>query len=144
MNDGCDHTSTNAPDPIRTPKLSVLGRENGVVRTGDGGVEDECDGRRHASVRVEARSVGGRLGRWEEGCNSDVKRAWARVVLGWVTPGKSSCCIPPFCRNLVVNGVVRTGDVDVEDGRDGRRHASVRVEVRSVEGRLGRWEEGGV
>ncbi|KAH0725110.1 hypothetical protein KY284_000988 [Solanum tuberosum] len=95
MNDGCDHTSTNAPDPIRTPKLSVLGRENGVVRTGDGGVEDGRDGRRHASVRVEARngvvrtgdggvedgrdgrrhasvrvearSVGGRLGRWEEG-----------------------------------------------------------------------------
>ena len=26
-NDGCDHTSTNAPDPIRTPQLSVLGRE---------------------------------------------------------------------------------------------------------------------
>ncbi|GKV33216.1 hypothetical protein SLEP1_g41748 [Rubroshorea leprosula] len=25
--DGCDHTSTNAPDPIRTPQLSVLGRE---------------------------------------------------------------------------------------------------------------------
>ena len=25
--DGYDHTSTNAPDPIRTPKLSVLGRE---------------------------------------------------------------------------------------------------------------------
>ena len=25
--DGCDHTSTNAPDPIRTPKVSVLGRE---------------------------------------------------------------------------------------------------------------------
>ena len=25
--DGCDHTSTNALDPIRTPKLSVLGRE---------------------------------------------------------------------------------------------------------------------
>ena len=25
--DGCDHTSTNAPDPIRTPKLSVLRRE---------------------------------------------------------------------------------------------------------------------
>ena len=24
---GCDHTSTNAPDPIRTTKLSVLGRE---------------------------------------------------------------------------------------------------------------------
>ena len=24
---GCDHTSTNAPDPIRTPKLSVFGRE---------------------------------------------------------------------------------------------------------------------
>ena len=24
---GCDHTSTNAPDSIRTPKLSVLGRE---------------------------------------------------------------------------------------------------------------------
>ncbi|MED6154575.1 hypothetical protein PIB30_113862, partial [Stylosanthes scabra] len=22
----CDHTSTNAPDPIRTPQLSVLGR----------------------------------------------------------------------------------------------------------------------
>jgi hypothetical protein len=25
--DGFDHTSTKAPDPIRTPKLSVLGRE---------------------------------------------------------------------------------------------------------------------
>ena len=25
--DVCDHTSTNAPDPIRTPRLSVLGRE---------------------------------------------------------------------------------------------------------------------
>ena len=25
--DGCDHTSTNAPDPMRTPQLSVLGRE---------------------------------------------------------------------------------------------------------------------
>ena len=24
---GCDHTSTKAPDPIRTLKLSVLGRE---------------------------------------------------------------------------------------------------------------------
>ncbi|GAB4837311.1 hypothetical protein Ancab_002203 [Ancistrocladus abbreviatus] len=25
---GCDHTSTNAPDPIRTPQLSVFGRES--------------------------------------------------------------------------------------------------------------------
>ena len=25
--DGCDHTSTNAPDLIRTPQVSVLGRE---------------------------------------------------------------------------------------------------------------------
>ena len=25
--DVCDHTSTNAPDPIITPLLSVLGRE---------------------------------------------------------------------------------------------------------------------
>ena len=25
--DGCDHTNTNAPFPIRTPHLSVLGRE---------------------------------------------------------------------------------------------------------------------
>ena len=25
--DRCDHTSTNAPDPIRTPQLSGLGRE---------------------------------------------------------------------------------------------------------------------
>ena len=25
--DGCDHTCTNAPDPIRTPQLSVLGQE---------------------------------------------------------------------------------------------------------------------
>src|SRR5260221_304268 len=25
--DGCDHTNTNAPDPIRTPQLSVFGRE---------------------------------------------------------------------------------------------------------------------
>ena len=24
---GCDHTSTNAPDPIKTTQLSVLGRE---------------------------------------------------------------------------------------------------------------------
>ncbi|KAH0725086.1 hypothetical protein KY284_000951 [Solanum tuberosum] len=67
MNDGCDDTRTNAPKPIRTLKLSVLGRENDVVRTGDGGVEDGHDGRRHASVCVEARRIGGRLGRWEEG-----------------------------------------------------------------------------
>ena len=25
--DGCDHSSTNASVPIRTPQLSVLGRE---------------------------------------------------------------------------------------------------------------------
>ena len=25
--DGCDHTSTNAPNPIRTPQLSLLERE---------------------------------------------------------------------------------------------------------------------
>ena len=25
--DGCDHSNTIAPDPIRTPQLSVLGRE---------------------------------------------------------------------------------------------------------------------
>ena len=25
--DGCGHSSTNAPDPIRTLQLSVLGRE---------------------------------------------------------------------------------------------------------------------
>ena len=25
--DECDHTSTNLPDPIRTPQLSVLRRE---------------------------------------------------------------------------------------------------------------------
>ena len=25
--DWCDHTSHNAPDPIRTPQLSALGRE---------------------------------------------------------------------------------------------------------------------
>ena len=25
--DGCDHTCTNAPDPISTPQLSALGRE---------------------------------------------------------------------------------------------------------------------
>lgn len=25
--DGCDHTSTNAPDLIRTPQLSVLSQE---------------------------------------------------------------------------------------------------------------------
>ncbi|KAH0725090.1 hypothetical protein KY284_000955 [Solanum tuberosum] len=60
MNDGGVHTSTNASDPIRTPK-------NGVVRAGDVGVEDGRDGRRRASVCVVARSVEGRLGRWEEG-----------------------------------------------------------------------------
>ncbi|KAK2993613.1 hypothetical protein RJ640_010557 [Escallonia rubra] len=31
---GCDHTSTNAPDPIRTPQLSVLGREYAQKLTG--------------------------------------------------------------------------------------------------------------
>ncbi|KAH0725117.1 hypothetical protein KY284_000982 [Solanum tuberosum] len=54
MNDGCDHTSTNAPDPIRTPKLSVPGRENGVLgqamgalRMGvTGGVMRRCAWRR--------------------------------------------------------------------------------------------------
>ena len=30
----CDHTSTNAPDPIRTPQLSVLGHESST-RMGD-------------------------------------------------------------------------------------------------------------
>ena len=25
--DGCDHTRTNASDPIRTPQLRVIGRE---------------------------------------------------------------------------------------------------------------------
>jgi len=25
--DGCDHTSTKVPDPIRTPQLSMLRRE---------------------------------------------------------------------------------------------------------------------
>ena len=25
--DGCDYTRTNAPDPIRTPQVSVPGRE---------------------------------------------------------------------------------------------------------------------
>ena len=25
--DGCDHTSPKAPNPIRTPQLSMLGRE---------------------------------------------------------------------------------------------------------------------
>ncbi|WVY89310.1 hypothetical protein V8G54_034824 [Vigna mungo] len=29
--DRCDHTSTNAPDPIRTPQLSVLGRARVVL-----------------------------------------------------------------------------------------------------------------
>ncbi|KAH0725096.1 hypothetical protein KY284_000961 [Solanum tuberosum] len=76
-----------------------------------------------------------RLGRWGAGYGVGRKevRAWARVVLGWVTP-----------REVLVNGVVRIGNGGVEDGRDGRRHASVRVEARSVGGRLGRWEEGGV
>ncbi|KAH0725082.1 hypothetical protein KY284_000947 [Solanum tuberosum] len=67
MNDGCDHTNTNAPDPIKTPKLSVLGRKNYVIRTGDWGVENGRDVRRYASVRVEARSLWGRLRCWEEG-----------------------------------------------------------------------------
>ena len=31
--DGCDHTSTNAPDPIRTSQLSVLGESS--TRMGD-------------------------------------------------------------------------------------------------------------
>ncbi|KAH0729760.1 hypothetical protein KY289_000948 [Solanum tuberosum] len=58
MNDGCDHTSTNAPDPIRTTKLGVLGPENDVVRTGDGGV-----GRMGVTGGVMRRCAW-RLGRW--------------------------------------------------------------------------------
>ena len=27
QSDGCDHTSTKPPDPIRTPQLSMPGRE---------------------------------------------------------------------------------------------------------------------
>ncbi|KAL0730600.1 hypothetical protein Bca4012_026693 [Brassica carinata] len=53
---GCNHTSTNAPDPIRTLQLSVLGREARVV-----------------------------LGWVSFRENSAVKSAWARVVLGLVT-----------------------------------------------------------
>ncbi|KAH0725089.1 hypothetical protein KY284_000954 [Solanum tuberosum] len=58
-------------DPQGSPRVASLLfieiRSNGVVRTGDGGVEDGRDGRRHVSMRVDARSVGGRLGSWEEG-----------------------------------------------------------------------------
>ncbi|KAF8047446.1 hypothetical protein N665_3024s0001 [Sinapis alba] len=55
---GCDHTSTNAPDPIRTLQLSVIGRE----------------------YRFEPQKGCETLQ-----TNSAVKRDWARVVLGWVT-----------------------------------------------------------
>ncbi|KAF8095150.1 hypothetical protein N665_0339s0020 [Sinapis alba] len=55
---GCDHTSTNAPDPIRTLQLSLLGREYRFEP------QKGCE-----TLRT----------------NSAVKRSWARVVLGWVT-----------------------------------------------------------
>ncbi|KAH0729751.1 hypothetical protein KY289_000939 [Solanum tuberosum] len=61
MNYVCDRTSTNAPDPIRTTKLRVLGRENDVVRTGDGGV-----GRMGVTGGVMRRCAW-RLGRWGAG-----------------------------------------------------------------------------
>ncbi|RIA04352.1 hypothetical protein BRARA_K01418 [Brassica rapa] len=56
--DGCDHTRTNALDPIRTLQLSVVGREYRFnPQTG-------CRKLRHISA---------------------AKRAWTRVVLGWLT-----------------------------------------------------------
>ncbi|KAH0729774.1 hypothetical protein KY289_000962 [Solanum tuberosum] len=73
MNDGCDHTSTNAPDPIRTPKLSVLGQENDVVRTGDGGV-----GRMGVTGGVMRRCAW-RLGRWGAGLGVGRKEVFNRI-----------------------------------------------------------------
>ncbi|MED6200902.1 hypothetical protein PIB30_089868 [Stylosanthes scabra] len=87
-----DHTRTNAPDPIRTPQLSVLGPSSRKLGSGGSGIRMSGapwrgDGPREAS-------------RWRHRCprrpayddcvrihreNSSVKRAWARVVLGWVT-----------------------------------------------------------
>ncbi|KAF8060273.1 hypothetical protein N665_1221s0003, partial [Sinapis alba] len=64
---GCDHTSTNAPDPIRTPQLSVLGREY------------KLDAIQYFWVFFFLFYIHFHL------INSAVKRAWARVVLGWVT-----------------------------------------------------------
>ncbi|KAH0727812.1 hypothetical protein KY284_003677 [Solanum tuberosum] len=74
MNDGCDHTSTNAPDPIRTPKLSVLGESStrmgdplgspqttSIGLTGDGGV-----GRMGVTGGVMRRCAW-RQGRWGAG-----------------------------------------------------------------------------
>ncbi|KAH0725084.1 hypothetical protein KY284_000949 [Solanum tuberosum] len=76
-------SSTRMGDPLGSPRVASLlfskfGRviekvylfilcRNYVVRTSDGGVKEGRDGRHHMSVRVEARSVGGRLGHWEEG-----------------------------------------------------------------------------
>ncbi|KAG5568154.1 hypothetical protein H5410_064830 [Solanum commersonii] len=62
MNDGCDHTSTNAPDPIRTPKNDVrigtpLGQVMGALRMGvTGGVM-----RRRVEARNDVR-IGTPLG----------------------------------------------------------------------------------
>ncbi|KAL4554138.1 hypothetical protein LXL04_039741 [Taraxacum kok-saghyz] len=68
---GCDHTSTNAPDPIRTPQLSVLGREwtddYGLVRhkRNKHGLYFGCD---HTSTNAP-----------DPIRTPHVKRAWARV-----------------------------------------------------------------
>ncbi|MED6191146.1 hypothetical protein PIB30_113283, partial [Stylosanthes scabra] len=109
-NGRCDHTSTNAPDPIRTPHLSVLGRERAAppsrkLISGGSGI-------RKAGLQYEEMGPARPLGRrplrprtrayvncvriqwqvrsFQHQCtgshqNSAVKRAWARVVLGWVT-----------------------------------------------------------
>ncbi|KAF8060274.1 hypothetical protein N665_1221s0004, partial [Sinapis alba] len=73
---GCDHTSTNAPDPIRTPQLSVLGREYTISETPQnhqvGPTQIYSESPTKGIYRIESH-------------NSAVKRAWARVVLGWVT-----------------------------------------------------------
>ncbi|PHU13037.1 CRS2-associated factor 2, mitochondrial [Capsicum chinense] len=44
--------------------------------------------------------------------NCEVKSTWARVVLGWVTPGKSSCCIP-LCRGSIGNNLSTSSEVAV-------------------------------
>ncbi|MED6129740.1 hypothetical protein PIB30_110887, partial [Stylosanthes scabra] len=102
----CDHTSTNASDPYlfftrpsgRRPSSRKLGsggsgiRKSGAPWRGDGPHEASLRRRRCPRRRAydDCVRIHWQVRSYQHSCtgshqNSAIKRAWARVVLGWVT-----------------------------------------------------------
>ncbi|WMV38230.1 hypothetical protein MTR67_031615, partial [Solanum verrucosum] len=68
--------------------------------------------------------------------NSEAKCAWVRVILGWVTPGKSLCCIPPFSLN---RGSIGNGLSTCQGGNVVLLYASKYHDVHTVINLSGRY-----